>query len=49
MSMVIVPKLVKMGYKSISGATGEVVPEIQTNSVLELYATQADFANREAG
>jgi hypothetical protein len=46
---VIVPNLVKMGYKSISGATDQVVPEIQQKSVHRLYASQADFASSEAG
>jgi hypothetical protein len=47
--IVIVPNLVKMGYKSISGATDQVVPEIHQKSVLRLYASQADFASSKAG
>jgi hypothetical protein len=48
-AQVIVSKLVKMGYKSISWATDQVVPEIQTKSVPRLFASQTDFASGEAG
>jgi len=34
---VIVSKMVKMRYKSISGATGQVVPEIQTKRSISFH------------
>jgi hypothetical protein len=39
--MVIVSKMVKMGYKSISGAMDEVVPEIQTKKRAQIICVSS--------